>query len=457
MYRFALHSTRVLTPQGLQEATIVVNGKKIESLKVGRQKSEVVTVEDLGNNVIMPGLIDSHVHINEPGRTDWEGFNTATRAAAAGGITTLVDMPLNSSPVTTDVMSLQLKVDAAKKSLHVNCGFYGGVIPTNLSDLPGLLEAGVMGIKAFLTHSGIDDFPNVTEEHLRKALPLLKKFGVTLLVHAELDEPHPDQKFIEENPTSYSAYLRSRPKSWEDKAINMLIRLCEEYQTRIHIVHLSSANSIAPIKAAIKKGLPISVETCPHYLVFHAEEIKDKQTQFKCAPPIREKQNNEQLWKAVRDKVISFIVTDHSPSLPEMKELKSGSFKKAWGGIAGLQFSLPAFWTHARQHGFTIEGVAMLMSSNVAKFLDLEKTKGKLGAGYDADLVVWNPEKEFVVTRDIIQHKHKLTPYEGLKLSGVVERTYVNGSLIFENGDFHALHKGVVIRRKNWKNGISNP
>ena len=449
MSRFALHSTRVLTPQGLQEATIVVNGKKIESLNVGRQKSEMVTVEDLGNNVIMPGLIDSHVHINEPGRTDWEGFNTATRAAAAGGITTLVDMPLNSSPVTTDVMSLQLKVDAAEKSLHVNCGFYGGVIPTSLSDLPGLLEAGVMGIKAFLTHSGIDDFPNVTEEHLRKALPLLKKFGVTLLVHAELDEPHPDQKFLEENPTSYNAYLMSRPKSWEDKAINMLIRLCGEYQTRIHIVHLSSANSIAPIKAAIKKGLPISVETCPHYLVFHAGEIKDKQTQFKCAPPIREKQNNEQLLKAVKERIISFIVTDHSPAPPEMKELKSGNFKKAWGGIAGLQFSLPAFWTHARQHGFTIEDMAMLMSFNVAKFLDLTKIKGKLEAGYDADLVVWNPEKEFVVTTDIILHKHKITPYEGLKLSGVVSRTYVNGSLVFDNGNFNALNKGVVIRRSN--------
>lgn len=448
MARFGLHSTRVHVDGSLKDSTLIVNGKTIESVEPGSIRTDSFPVEDLGASVIMPGLIDSHVHVNEPGRTDWEGFDTATQAAAAGGITMLVDMPLNSTPVTTDVASLNLKLVAAKKSIHVNCGFYGGVVPDNCKLLEPLIDAGVFGIKAFLTHSGIDDFPNVTEQNLRAALPAIRNSNIPLLVHAELDSVHAGLKELEMNPASYQSFLKSRPREWEDRAINMLIRLCEETQARIHIVHLSSSNSIGPLQSAIKRGLPISVETCPHYLVFNSEDIPDAQTIFKCAPPIREKENNEKLWQAIKDKVISVIVTDHSPCLPEMKLVDSGNFQKAWGGIAGLQFSLPAFWTQARKRGFSIEQMAELMSTSVARFLNLDHRKGSLRKGFDADIAVWSPEREFKVTQESILHKHKISPYVGLTLNGVVERTYVNGNLVFDHGDFPNLNAGALILRK---------
>jgi allantoinase len=445
---FGLHSARVITPAGMEEATVMIENGKITKIDQGPLTKGGTVVEDLGDLVIMPGLIDSHVHINEPGRTEWEGFNTATRAAAAGGITTLVDMPLNSTPVTTNVVSFNAKLKAALGSIHVNCGFYGGLVPESYSDLEGLVNAGVLGIKAFLTHSGIDDFPNVSVHDLERALPLLKKSNSTLLVHAELDVPHDDLALLEKNPTSYQAYLRSRPRSWEDHAIKILIDLSEKYNARIHIVHLSSSNSIRPLKTAIGKGIPVSVETCPHYLVFNAENIAERQTQFKCAPPIRESENNDKLWEAIRDGLISFIVTDHSPALPSLKELASGDFRKAWGGIAGLQFSLPAFWMEAERRRFSLPDVARLLSGNVAKFLQLDARKGTLAPGYDADLLIWNPEKYFMVRPECIEHKHKVTPYAGLNLKGVVERTYVNGNLVFNGGQFLAMNKGEVILKQ---------
>lgn len=445
MNRFGLYSKRVITSKGLREATIVVCDGKIESVVSGKPDLGPLSVDDLGDSVIMPGLIDSHVHINEPGRTSWEGFDTATKSAAAGGITTLIDMPLNSSPVTINKAAFGTKVNSAKDSIHVNCGFYGGIVPGNLEDLDQLIQSGVFGIKAFLTHSGIDEFPNVDEEHLRKALPIIRKYNIPLLVHAELDEPHADQALLETNSRSYIAYLKSRPRSWEDNAIALMIDLCREFNVPIHIVHLSSSNSVGPLKQAISRGLPISVETCPHYLVFNAEEISDGQTQLKCAPPIREKANNEQLWQAIKNKLISFVVTDHSPSLPGLKALESGNFKKAWGGIAGLQFSLPVVWTSAKTRGFTIEDISVLMSLNVAKFLGLDDRKGKLEKGYDADITVWNPEQEFTVAENIIQHRHKVTPYNGLTLNGIIERTYIAGNKVFENGSFIQLLKGKIL------------
>ncbi|MBL4624367.1 MAG: allantoinase AllB [Flavobacteriales bacterium] len=364
----SIYSKRVLLPGGLTEATVFIDNGKISAIEKGKIEKDGYQLDDCGSSVIMPGLIDSHVHINEPGRTEWEGFNTATQAAAAGGITTLVDMPLNSSPVSINGKAFRQKLDASNGKLHVNCGFWGGLVPENIDDLDELLNAGVLGIKAFLTHSGIDEFPNVTEADLRKAIPILKKHDALLLVHCELDSPHADQQLLENSPTSYKAYLASRPKEWEDKAIALMIKLCEEYKVRTHIVHLSSANSIEQLKTAKAKGLPISVETCTHYLYFNAEDIRDGATEYKCAPPIREKENNEQLWQALKDGLIEFVVTDHSPAPPELKELESGNFKKAWGGIAGLQFSLPAFWTQAKERNFSIENVADLMSLNVAKF-----------------------------------------------------------------------------------------
>ena len=448
MGRFGLHSKRVLLDGELKEATIEIHDGKIEAIKLGEFPGADFPIEDVGNSVIMSGLIDCHVHINEPGRADWEGFDTATKAAAAGGITTLIEMPLNASPVTTSKKAFEDKLGATENKLHVNCGFWGGIVPENIDELDDLIESGVFGIKAFLTHSGIDEFPNVNEMDLRKALPILKKHNVPLLVHAELDSPIVGQNLLDEFPTNYQAYLASRPKEWEDKAIKMMIDLCREFDTPVHIVHLSSSNSIEKLARAKSQGLPISVETCPHYLVFDAEDIPDGQTQYKCAPPIRERANNEKLWSALKDDLFSFIVSDHSPAIPEIKELESGNLKKAWGGIAGLQFSFPAFWTQAKARGISIVEVANLMSYNVAKFLNLEKEKGKIAIGFDADLTIWNPEGTFEVMKDIIEFKHKITPYEGLQLCGEVEKTFVGGHKVFDKGLFCDLSKGQLLKRQ---------
>ena len=447
MRRFGLHSERVLIDDQLKEATILIEDGLIKDVHVGIRVEDEVPIEDLGNSVIMPGLIDSHVHINEPGRTDWEGFDTATKAAAAGGITTLIEMPLNASPVTTTKNAFAEKIKATEDKLHVNCGFWGGIVPQNIDDLDGLIESGVFGIKAFLTHSGIDDFPNVKEEDLRKGLPFLKSHGVPLLVHAELETSLGEQRLLDEFPTNYPAYLASRPKIWEDNAIKLMIDLCKEFDTPVHIVHLSSSNSIKPIENAIKDGVPVSVETCPHYLVFNAEDIEDSQTVFKCAPPIRGRDNNNQLWQALENGLFNFIVSDHSPAPPQIKELDSGNLRKAWGGIAGLQFSFPAFWTGANERGISIPTVCKLMSSNVAEFLKIGNRKGKISKGYDADLTIWNPEKSFEVTEEMIQFKHKITPYEGMKLNGIVEKTFVGGHKVFDNGLFCELSKGKVLYR----------
>ncbi len=402
-------------------------------------------IEDVGDFVVMPGIIDPHVHINEPGRTDWEGFDTATKAAAAGGITTLVDMPLNSSPVTTAKNNFLLKLDAAKNKLHVNCGFWGGVIPGNENDLEELLEAGTLGLKAFLTHSGIDEFPNANTEHLRKALNVLKKYDKPLLVHCELDSPHAYQKHLEENPQSYSAWLASRPKSWENDAIKLMIDLCREIGARVHIVHLSSAESIEQIQKAREEGLPITVETAQHYLFFNAENIPDGDTRYKCAPPIREKENNERLWNGLRDGVIDFVATDHSPAPPDMKETESGNLSLAWGGIGGLQFSLPVVWTGALERNFSVTDISKWLSENPAKFLNLNSSKGKIAKGFDADLCVWSPAKKFIVEESMIHHRHKITPYLNQEFYGVVEQTYLSGKKIFSDGKFLHLNEGKII------------
>ncbi len=445
---FGIHSSRTLTPSGIIEATVFIADGKIADVILGKVKSDVEII-DVGDSVLMPGLIDSHVHINEPGRTDWEGFETATKSAAAGGITTLVDMPLNSTPVTTTAKAFQEKLESAKGKLFVNCGFWGGIVPGNTNDIQPLIDAGVLGFKAFLTHSGIDDFPNVDVTDLEKASPFLSEKNIPLLIHAELDWEHHGQKALEENPTSYKAYLNSRPKEWEDEAIAMMIDLCETFKLKVHIVHLSSSNSIESLKAARRKGLPITVETCPHYLFFNAENIPDGDTRFKCAPPIREKVNNDLLWQAVKDNLIDFVVTDHSPAPPSLKKTETGNLKEAWGGIASLQFSLPVVWTLMKRNNFQLEELSRLMSGNVAKFLSLDKSKGKIEKGFDADLVIWNPENKFMVQQSITHHRHKISPYEGLELSGVVEQTYVGGKKVFDHGSFVSSPTGKIILRNS--------
>lgn len=440
---FGIHSSNILTEKGLIDATLIIENGIITEIKEGKIQADFF-VEELGDLVVMPGIIDSHVHINEPGRTEWEGFETMTRAAVAGGITTLVDMPLNSSPVTITSETFQQKLDAAEGKLYCNCGFWGGIVPGNLDQLDELIKSGVLGIKAFLTHSGIDEFPNVMESDLRAAMPILAKYNVPLLAHAEIDEMHEGISFFEKHPKSYKAYLASRPKAWEDKAVDLLIKLCEEFKSPVHIVHLSSANNIEKIQAAKAKGLPLTVETCPQYLYYNAEDIPDGNTLFKCAPPIREKENNEKLWKALKEGIIDFVVTDHSPATPELKKIESGNLKEAWGGIASIQFSLPVVWTKAKGRGFSIADVSRLMSSNVATFVGQNK-KGKIKEGYDADLVVWDPAQKFTVERENIHYRHKISPYVGEELYGVVKQTYVAGKKAFENGNFISLPQGKVL------------
>lgn len=444
MSKKALHSKRVVVEGKLQEATVFIENDKIISVKTGKVETE--GFESFGDSVLMPGLIDSHVHINEPGRTDWEGFDTATKAAAAGGITMLVDMPLNSHPVTVDIASFKEKIEASKGKLHVNCGFWGGIVPYNINELETLIDAGVLGIKAFLTHSGIKEFPHVEKNELLEGMKIMAKKNVPILAHCELDEKGCDKE-LADNPTSYKAYLNSRPKHWEDNAIKMMINLAQKSNCHTHVVHLSSANGIELIKNAQENNIPITTETCSHYLFFNAEEIPDGKTVYKCAPPIREKANNDKLWQGIKNGIIDFVITDHSPATPEIKELETGNYKKAWGGIAGLQFSLPAVWKKGETQGLSIVDVSNIMSKNVAKFLKLDKIKGKIAQGYDADLVVWNPEKDFVSTNDEIHHKHKISPYVGYKLKGEVLKTYVNGNLVYNQGTFEKLNNGKIILR----------
>ena len=427
---------------------VLIRDRKIEDVFTDQMIPSGLVVDDVGTNVVMPGMIDSHVHINEPGRTDWEGFESATKSAAAGGITTLVDMPLNSSPVTTTVAAFQQKLEASKGKLFVNCGFYGGIIPGNAADIGPLIKAGVLGFKAFLTHSGIDEFPNAGLADLEMAAPLLSSHNIPLLAHAELDSEHEGLTAFEKNPTSYVAFLNSRPKVWEDEAIAMLIRLSEKYRLRVHVVHLSSANSIGPLKTARDKGLQVTVETCPHYLFFSEENIPDHDTRFKCTPPIREKENNEQLFSALKDGLIDFIVSDHSPAPPELKKVQSGNLKEAWGGISSLQFSVPIVWTILKKNNLSLEMLSQRMSSHVAQFLGLATSKGKIQKGYDADLVVFNPEKKFIVSSSMIHHRHKLTPYDGCELTGVVEQTYVGGTKVFDRGSFVSSPCGKIILRQ---------
>ena len=444
MIDLALRGNKVFTPTGIRPAVVLVKDGLIADVLSELPAGFNATVIDVQDSVLMPGVIDPHVHINEPGRTDWEGFDTATKAAIAGGITTLVDMPLNASPVTTTADAFDQKLASTHGQLHTNCGFWGGLIPGNTSEIEKLIDNGVLGFKAFLTHSGIDEFPNVTEADLRKAMPIFARHGLSLLVHCELST---DETLATGDVRSYANYLSSRPKAWEDTAIALMIRLCEEYNCRTHIVHLSSANSIEPIAEAKRRGLPLTVETGQHYLFFNAETIPDGQTQFKCAPPIREKENNDRLWAALREGIIDFVATDHSPAPPDLKQITSGNFMTAWGGIASLQLALPVLWTAARQRGFTAADMASWLSAKPAQLAGVATRKGTIEIGYDADLVVWNPEKSFVVSADSLYHKHKMTPYLNETLYGVIEQTYLGGVPVFSHGTITQLNAGKPLLR----------
>lgn len=443
MIEIAISSNKVVTPEGVKRAVILIGNSKILDL-VDDIPSGDFEIVDAGDNVLMPAIIDPHVHINEPGRTDWEGFNTATRSAVSGGIGTLIDMPLNSSPVTTNVAAFQRKLQAASNSgIHCNCGFWGGIIPGNENEIENLIQAGVRGFKAFLIHSGIDEFPNVNEKDLMKVMPVLASYNLPLLVHCELQSPHDNAGF---NPvTSYAAYANSHPAEWEINAVRLMIDLCRSYNCRTHVVHVSSSETARLIRKAKEDELPITAETAQHYLYFDSAMIDDGRTEFKCAPPIRDKRNQESLWEALSEGTLDFVATDHSPAPPNLKQLDSGNFKKAWGGISSLQFALPALWTRARDRGFTEADVCQWLSSNPSFICGLSHRKGFLKKGYDADLVIWDPTQTFIVKEEQVHHKHKVTPYLGEELYGVVKQTWLAGKKIYADGKFLNLNEGHLI------------
>jgi allantoinase len=426
-----LRSTRVVLPGGLARATLLFQGEHIEAVLPGAD--DVPGVVDVGDLVVAPGLVDCHVHVNEPGRTEWEGFETATRAAAAGGVTTLVDMPLNSIPVTTTRAALEEKLAACEEKRYVDVGFWGGVVPDNAAHLPALARGGVLGCKAFLVHSGIDEFPNATEQDLRVAMPVLKDLGLPLLAHAELDLGAPRTCG---SPREYKDYVASRPPSWEDEAIRLLVRLCRETRCAVHIVHLSSAGSLETLRNAKSDGLPITAETCPHYLCLEAEGIADGATHFKCAPPIRDRDNRERLWEGLFEGVIDFVVTDHSPCTPHLKLPERGDFREAWGGIASLELGLPAVWTEASRRGASVDRIAAWMSEGPSRFAGQGRQKGRLAPGFDADVVVWDPDATFTVRAEALHFRHKISPYVGAALRGRVHRTFLRGREVYD-GERH--------------------
>jgi allantoinase len=422
-----IRGRRVVTPEGMRAASVHVGEGRIIRLGAWEEVPPDIPVVDAGESIVMPGIVDTHVHVNEPGRTEWEGFETATRAAAAGGVTTILDMPLNSIPATTTVGALEAKREAAREKSVVNVEFIGGVVPGNAGELEALRDAGVRAFKCFLSPSGVDEFPAVNERDLREAFPVLARLGLPLMVHAE--DP---ACLLPSRGASrvYGDYLTTRPVAAERAAISLLARLMARTPTPVHIVHLSSATSLDIVRTVRARGLSLTVETCPHYLTFAAEEIPDGATEYKCAPPIRDKAERDGLWEALIAGDIDLVASDHSPCPPEMKETE-GDFFSAWGGIASLQLSLSAVWTGARDRRLKPESLAQWMSAAPARLAGLQSRKGALAAGYDADIIVWDPETRFVVDPTEILHRHKVTPYAGRELFGKVSATYVGGRRIF--------------------------
>ena len=436
MSSWFIKSERVVLPDGIRPATIKIDGDRIVDITLGALGTPGTpgTLIDAGSAVVLPGLVDSHVHINDPGRADWEGFETATRAAAAGGITTLVDMPLNSIPSTTTVAALEAKRRAASGHCHVDVGFWGGVVPGNARDIEPLARAGVLGFKCFLSPSGVDQFDHVSEADLREAMPIIAATGLPLLVHAEWPPllREPDRRA---DPRSYATWLDSRPTTAEHAAIELLIELSARTRARVHIVHLASADALASIGGARAGGVPITVETCPHYLTFCAEDVADGDTALKCAPPIRESEHRERLWRALADGHIDLVATDHSPAPAALKHIEDGNFIDAWGGIASLQIALPIVWTGAAQRRIGIERIAQWMSAAPARLAGLDQRKGAIKPGYDADLVIVDPDREMTVDASRLYHRHPVTPYDGARLRGVVMATMLRGEIVFEHGD----------------------
>ncbi len=440
---------RVVTPEGVGRRAIHIRQGRIAKVAAFDELPGGWRVHEAGDAVVMPGLVDTHVHVNEPGRTEWEGFTTATRAAAAGGVTTLIDMPLNSIPPTTTLAGFQTKLAAASGQLFVDVGFWGGLVQGNVAELAGLHESGVFGFKCFLVPSGVDEFPYVAERDLRAGLREIAALGTLLLVHAELPGPiEAAAAGLHAAPAArYSTWLHSRPRAAEDEAITLLVTLARELRARVHVVHLSSSDAVPLLRQARKEDVPITVETCPHYLCLSAEEIPDGRTEFKCAPPVREQENRERLWEALAEGVIDLVVSDHSPCTADLKRTGDGDFLRVWGGIASLQTGLPAVWTEMHRRGFSLQQLAEWMCRAPARLVGLEKRKGCIAEGLDADLIVWNPEEVFRLDPAALHQRNKLTPYAQRELRGRVLVTFLRGRKIFDGRAIAPEPCGAVLRR----------
>nr|MBA3618475.1 allantoinase AllB [Acidothermales bacterium] len=427
-YDLVLRAPRVATHVGEVARCIGVRGGRVAAvaaLEDPMRGERVVELDD--DEVLLPGLVDTHVHINEPGRTKWEGFASATRAAAAGGVTTLVDMPLNCIPPTVDVRALELKRAAADGQCHVDVGFWGGALPGNDAALRPLHDAGVFGFKCFLLDSGVAEFPPLNADELATAMRTLRSFDGLLLVHAE------DADTVAQAPAAqgagYADFLRSRPHTAEDVAIARVVDLARVTGARVHVLHLSSANALPCLRAARRDGVRVTVETCPHYLFFAAEDISPGATAYKCCPPIREAGNRELLWEGLADGTIDCVVSDHSPCTPDLKRSDTGDFAAAWGGIASLQLGLPAVWTAARVRGHALADVVRWMAEAPAQLAGM-LGKGRIAVGCDADFCVFAPDEEFVVDPTMLHHRHPVTPYAGHTMTGVVRSTWLRGELV---------------------------
>ena len=441
MGSLVVRSERVVLPDGTRPATIHISDGRITHVGPHANSASREAVLDARMAVVMPGLVDTHVHVNEPGRTDWEGFEHATRAAAAGGVTTLVDMPLNSVPATTTTRALDAKRHSAEGKCHVDVAFWGGIVPGNREDLAPLAKAGVLGFKCFLSPSGVDEFEHVTEGDLRQALPVLAVLRLPLLVHAEVPalllQPVGD-------PCSYETWLRSRPSTAEVAAIELLGRLAREYGAHLHVVHLATKDAVPVIRQLRRDGVQLTVETCPHYLTFAAEEIQHGATALKCAPPIRTASNREALWQGLRAGDIDLIASDHSPAPAALKSIEAGDFIAAWGGIASLQLGLSAIWTQASARGLSLDDVVRWMSAAPAQLAGL-RSKGRIAAGADADLVFFDPDESWIVDPAALHHRHPVTPYAGKRLRGSVQRTIVRGETVFNDGRVASAFHGRMI------------
>ncbi|ODM96822.1 putative allantoinase 1 [Orchesella cincta] len=444
-----IYGERVLIGDELVPATIIISNGKITEIQRHVSGYNFCSSDDsvfnAGNNVVMPGIFDSHVHINEPGRTEWEGFFTATKAALAGGITTIIDMPLNSIPPTTTLENLEVKLKAANGKCHTDLGFWGGVVPGSTDSLKPMINKGVIGFKCFLIHSGVDEFPCVNEDEVDRALNAIKGTGAVLAFHAETDCGSCTTDNAD--PNQYSSFLASRPDEMELDAIKMVDRLCRKHKNvRCHIVHLSTARALPIISKLKEDGFPITVESCPHYLTLNPQEISDKQTQFKCCPPIRDSNNQNELWNGLKTGVIDMIVSDHSPCTADLKQPGEKNFMEAWGGISSVQFGLSIIWSQAEARGFNIPTLSRWMSQEPARLAGMSNVKGKLDINYDADIVIWNDEETFQVTDDIILYRNKITPYKGKLLKGKVLATILRGQIVYAENNFSNISGRLLVK-----------